>query len=406
VTGEDRAGPLPRFGVATISARARLPMARVIAASLQRWNPGVPCFVLLADEPGEGAIAADEPFELLLARDLGVPGFERLAFRSEREELSYALTPYLLRHLLAREELDAVVFLKQESLVVGDLAPVAAPLASSSVVLTPHLLTPLDGPDAVDRELLVSCAGIFNGGVLGVAAREPGPAFLDWWAERIGGRCVHDLAAGIHYEQRWLDHVPALFDDVHVLRDPVANVGHWNMRERRVEVEGDQVLVDGRRGSVVRFSGYEPEHPERVTKYHEHPSPAEIGGAAEVLERYRAALLAAGHAAALTEPYAYDRFADGVAIPALARDLYRDLDDDEAAAFGDPFASGPGTFRAWLEEPMSSGEGPVITRLWDIIWRRRVDVQAVMPDHLGADREAFAVWHTTGRREHGVPDEL
>jgi hypothetical protein len=379
-------------------------MARVIAQSLRRWNPGVPCFVLLADEPGDEA--AEEPFELLVAADLGISGFERLAFRSEREELSYALTPHLLRHLLRRDELDAVVFLKQESLVVGDLAPIVRPLTSAAVVLTPHLLDPLEGPDAIERELLVSCAGIFNGGVLGVAASDPGPAFLDWWAGRIGERCVHDLAAGIHYEQRWLDHVPSLFDRVHVLRDPVANVGHWNMRERRVELAGDQVLVDGRPGSVVRFSGYEPEHPERVTKYHEHPVPAEIGGAAAVLERYRDALLAAGHAAAVTAPYGYDRFADGVAIPALARELYRDLGDDEAAAFGDPFASGPGTFRAWLEEPMGTGEEPVITRLWDVVWHLRADVQAAMPDHLGADRAAFAVWHETGRREHGVPDEL
>ncbi len=234
------------------------------------------------------------PFELLVAADLGIPGFERLAFRSEREELSYALTPHLLRHLLRRDELDAVVFLKQESLVVGDLAPIVGPLASSAVVLTPHLLEPLDGPDAVDRELLVSCAGIYNGGVVGVAAREPGPAFLDWWAARIGENCVHDLAAGLHYEQRWLDHVPALFDPVHVLRDPAAHVGHWNMRERRVELVGDEVFVDDTRGSVVRFSGYEPEHPGRVTKYSEQPTPAQIGGAAQVLWQYHGELLAAG----------------------------------------------------------------------------------------------------------------
>ncbi len=55
---------------------------------------------------------------------------------------------------------------------------------------------------------------------------------------------------------------------------------------------------------------------------------------------------------------------------------------------------------------MGAGE-PVITRLWDVIWRMRADVQSAMPDHLGADRAAYANWHvTSGRREHGVPDEL
>jgi len=396
----------PRYAVATIGARARLPMARVIATSLQRWNPGVPCVVLLADEPGDEEDVAGEPFELLVAAHLGIPGFERLAFGCEREELSYALTPHLLRHLLRREELDAVVFLKQESLVVGDLAPIAEPLAGAAVVLTPHLLTPLGGEDGAERERRITVAGIFNGGVVGVADRGAGPRFLDWWADRIGYDCVFDPEAGLHYEQRWLDHAPALFDDVHVLRDPVANVGHWNMLERRVEIAGDAVLVDGRPGSVVRFSGYDPERPGRVTRYVDDPLPSQIGGAAQVMERYRAALLAAGHEAASSAPYAYGRFADGVEIPRLARELYRGF-GEAAAAFGDPFATGRGTFRAWLDEPLGSSEGPAVTRLWDAVWRRRADLREAMPDHLGADRRAFADWVSAwGRREHEVSDRL
>ncbi len=391
---------MPRWGVATICDRSRLPMARVIASSLRRHNPDVPCVVLLADAPADGA--AEAAFDLLLAEDLGVPGFQRIAFRCEREELSYALTPHLLRHLLGRGDLDAVLFLKQESLVVGDLEPLVAPLRDAGVVLTPHLLQPLQGPAGAERERLVSCAGVFNAGVVGVARREPGPAFLDWWAERIGDVCVHDIPAGLHYEQRWLDLAPALFDGVRILRDPAANVGHWSMPEHAVTVDGEAVLVDGRPGRVVRFSGYEPEHPDRVTRYLEHPTRAEIGGAAAVLDAYREALLAAGHAEAAGAEYAYARFADGVQVPRIARELHRDL-GDEAERFGDPFATGPGSFREWLREPL--GEGPPVTRLWDAVWRRRADLQASMPDHLGADRRAFAAWpRTSGMAEYGVQD--
>ncbi len=395
-----------RYAVATICAGARLPMARVIAASARRCNPEVPCFVLLADEPGPGVDPEAEPFELMVASQLGLPHFRRMAFRCEREELSYALTPHLLRRLLDREDLDAVVFLKQETLVVGDLEAVAGPLRAAGVVLTPHLLAPLRGPDAVARELVICRAGIYNGGVIGVADRDPGPAFLDWWADRIGDSCVLDIAAGLHYEQRWLDHVPALFDGVHVLKDVGVNVGHWNMRERQVQVAGDTVLVDGVPGSVVRFSGYEPERPERATKYQDHPTIAEIGGAAAVFERYRAELLAAGHHAAAAAPYAYGCFADGVPIPALARELHRELGPG-AEAFGDPFVPGPGTFRAWLEAPIGTGAAPSISRLWDAVWRRRADLQAAFPDHLGADGHAFSAWRESfGRDEHQIADGL
>ena len=393
---------MPRWCVATISARARLPEARVIAASLRRHHPEVPCVVLLADEPDAGGVAVGEDVEVLVAADLGIPGFRRLAFRCEREELSYALTPHLLRHLLRREEVDAVLFLKQESLVIGDLTGLAAPPGGAGIVLTPHLTGPLDGADALERERLISCSGIYNGGVLGVTSREPGPAFLDWWAARIGDLCVNDVPAGLHFEQRWLDLVPALFDPVEIVREPVANVGHWNMTEHAVALEGDTVTVDGRPGRVVRFSGHDPTRPDRVTRHREHPTRAAIGGAAAVLDRYDEALLAAGHAEAQRAPYAFAQFADGVPIPPIARTIHRELGDG-ADRFGDPFATGPGTFRAWLAEPL--GEGPQVTRLWDLIWRRRPDLQAAMPDHLGADRAALAAWpSTSGREEYGVSD--
>lgn len=62
----------------------------------------------------------------------------------------------------------------------------------------------------------------------------------------------------MHYEQRWLDLVPAYFDDVSVIRDPGANIGHWNLPER---------LSDERR--LFRFSGLDPDRPDRVTVYSE-----------------------------------------------------------------------------------------------------------------------------------------
>jgi hypothetical protein len=191
-----------------------------------------------------------------------------------------------------------------------------------------------------------------------------------------------------------------------VLRDRAANVGHWNMRERRVSVDDERVLVDGAPGCLVRFSGFDPADPGRVTRYAEHPTRAEIGGAAAVLDRYREALLAAGHEDAQRRAYSFGAFDDGVAIPQIARDVHRDL-GTRAASFGDPFATGPQSFRAWIGEPVTRGEGPDITRLWQSIWRRRPDLQRALPDPLGTDRAAFAAWPgTSGRREHGVPDEL
>ena len=53
------------WAACTIAAKARLPSARVVARSFAEHHPGVPCFVLLADEVEGCFDPAAEPYDLL-----------------------------------------------------------------------------------------------------------------------------------------------------------------------------------------------------------------------------------------------------------------------------------------------------------------------------------------------------
>ena len=82
-------------------------------------------------------------------------------------------------------------------------------------------------------------------------------------------------------------------------------------------------------------------------------------------------------------------------IPPLVRALYDELGGER---FGDPFAVGPGSFAAWLREPVDAC-WPAVSRLWMELHMRRADLRAAYPDPLGADRFAFAHWtRETGAR--------
>ena len=56
---------MARIAAATIAAKSFLPYARVVAASFREHHPGVPFFVLLADEVDGCFDPTAEPFELL-----------------------------------------------------------------------------------------------------------------------------------------------------------------------------------------------------------------------------------------------------------------------------------------------------------------------------------------------------
>jgi hypothetical protein len=383
----------------TIVAKPELAHARVTAASFAAQHPDIPFVVALTDAVDGCFDPANEPFELVELASLPFAGNADLRFRYQRLQLSYAATPFVFAHLLGRG-FDRLLFFKQESLVLGSQERPLGLLDEHAIVLTPHLLEPLDGPEAVRRELDVLLAGAYNLGFLALADKPPTHAFLAWWQERLRTHCRHAVGDGMHWEQRWADLVPGMFDGVHVLRDATANVGHWSLPERVITFDGDTVLVDGRPLRLFRFSGYDLDRPEQATRYTDRVRVS--GAVADVFARYRAALAEAGHATTRTWPYAYDRFDNGVAVPDAARRLHAEL-GDAAARFGDPFVTaGPSSFWRWL----TTGDEalPAISRLWAWVLRQRPDVQAAYPRPGAEDRDGFVAWAAMhGHREHAVP---
>lgn len=392
--------------VGTVVARNYLPFARVLARSLAAHHPEVPLFVLMADEPG-GAFGPEvEPFRTVPLAAVGIPELRRFVFRYTRQQVIVAAKPYLLRWLLDHG-FERAVFLDADILVLGDLGPLLAPAGARSILLTPHLLSPPVGPDRFARELAVLQAGVYNGGFVAVSGSASARDFLGWWQDRLFRHCQHAVAEGLHYDQRWLDLVPTLFDEVAVIHDPGANVAYWNLPERKVEVRGEAVSVDGRPGRFFHFSGFDPDQSEIVTRYSQLVTTADVGEAAPLFARYATLLLEAGWRETRAWPYAYDRFDDGTAIPDLARRLYGEL-GETAAAFADPFrTAGEASFCQWLDQPVDrvTRTSHKVTRLWLAVHGARPDVQRAFPDPLGADRKAFLAWATRyGAREHGIPE--
>jgi hypothetical protein len=393
-----------RFAGATIVAKSMLPRARVIARSFAEHHPTAPFFVLLADEVDGYFDPEQEAYELLLLRDLDLPDRARFRFSHPQQRLSYAATPYLIATLLDRGY-EHVVFIKQESLVLGDLRESVSTLPPGGIALTPHILAPLSADDVTERELTILLAGTFNGGFVAVAEGEASRNFLKWWQERVYSHCLYEVAAGMHYEQRWLDLVPGYFETT-VLHDPGLNVGHWNLPERHITVTNGTVYADGRRCRLFRFSGYDPDRPKSATSYFYTPrlEVSRLGDAAIVFERYRKALLAAGWAETRSWPYAYHCFDNGVAIPDLVRDIYAGLPDAER--FGDPFEThGPTSFFSWLTASARNQKGP--SHLWYSVYQRRADLQSAFPDVFGRHRAAFRRWtQASAAAEYGIPEEL
>jgi len=145
-------------------------------------------------------------------------------------ELSTAIKGIVLNILLSRSDCESVLYFDPDVAIFSELPELSQAFANSSILLTPHLTTPEETERGiVDNELCALKHGTYNIGFLGVKNSTVGHEFSDWWSARLISYCYDDIPSGIFTDQRWVDLVPGLFPEVHVLRSErlEADPNHW-----------------------------------------------------------------------------------------------------------------------------------------------------------------------------------
>jgi hypothetical protein len=325
----------------------------VLFASLRRFHPDWELVALITDEPPPGFQfdPAREPFDrAVFARDLGLPAFESWLFMHDVVEACTAVKGPFLRQA-CESGVDAVIYLDPDTALLGSLDPLAAWFETSDILLTPHLTEPNETTAAIlDNELSASRTGIFNLGFLAVRTEGEGARFARWWDARLRAYCYDDIPNGLFVDQRWCDHVPALFDKVKVIRDPGYNVASWNLSSRIVEIGKDGTITVN--GVPLRFWHFTKlgEVGDAMTRRYA----GENYPVYEIWSWYKREVAAATEPAIPPDWWAYGRYADGAPVEKAHRVLYRESPMLQAN-FPRPFDAGEGSYRAWLQAHGSDG---------------------------------------------------
>lgn len=386
----------------TIVANNYLAFARVLAESFLSYHSGR--FVtLVVDKPSTGASYAELPGEVYFASDLEIPRFSSMAFRYDVLELSTAVKPFLLRRLLA-DGAQQVLYLDPDILVLDSLEPLYELLSTNAVVLTPHLLRPVDD-DSLPGEKEILRSGIFNLGFIGVSREAEACGFLTWWGKRMETFCLHDVQSGLFVDQRWLDLASCFFDSIGVVRDSAYNVAYWNVFQRDVRHDASGWTVDGRPLRFFHFSGLELERPHELSKYQNRMILREGHPVLDLVLLYRKLLEQAGYHALRHLPYGYATFDNGSRIHPAMRRALRDQ-DPEANQFPDPFCTeGDESFWEWLWQPSPASRAG-LPRVIVAMTGADSGIADVLPNRLDHDADLLISWlHEEGFEQVGC-DEL
>ncbi|HEY1014642.1 MAG TPA: glycosyltransferase family 4 protein, partial [Herpetosiphonaceae bacterium] len=373
--------------VCTIVAKNYVAAARTLMRSIQELRADLLCVALLVDTPDGYIDAAQEPFALIQADELAIPRWRHFAMKYDIMELSTAVKPFFLAALFERFAARKVIYFDPDILVTGSLDQLLELLDDHQIILTPHILEPLDD-DRAPGELDFLRVGTYNLGFLALARSPAADALLAWWQRKLYHDCTCEIERGLFVDQHWMDLAPSLFAGVHVLRDPGYNVAYWNMKTRELRAGAAGYLVNGRPLIFMHFSGFRVDDPGSVSI---HQNRFVLGDLSESYQAcfadYRRRLIDNGYHATRNWPYAYGAFSDGLAVTPPLRACLRERDRD-GERWPDPSELGAASFRAWAAAPEDGALSPYALALHQL----HPYLQRAFPDPRGRDHDDYAGW--------------
>jgi glycosyltransferase involved in cell wall biosynthesis len=393
----------------TIVARNYFPAARLLARSFLDNHPGSSFTVLLLD--GSEQDESGEGFDVLSPYEIGIERAEvhTMAMIYDVKEFATAVKPWLLKTLLSRGSADSVVYFDPDIEIFASLDDIDDLAREHSIVLTPHMMTPLPMDGLLPDDLMILQAGTFNLGFIAVG--QGAGEFLDWWSAKLARDCLVAIDRGQFVDQRWVDFVPVLFDHT-VLRDPAYNVAYWNLHERRLRWTGEQYEVAESPLRFFHFSGFDPTKPDVLSTHlgawarirlSDHPDLARI------CSEYARRVIDLGYIQHKDLPYRFDSLEHEIPVDPRMRKIYREALKAYERGRGDgppdPFDPAlAGSFLEWLREPTGPGG---LSRYLFALYCDRIDMQAAFPLVRNIHRRGFLHWAATaGRHQEKIPREL
>lgn len=140
-----------------------------------------------------------------------------------KDKLRWALKPVFLTFLLRKY--SKVIYVDNDIFFFNDFSFLFEKLEKKAVLLTPHFYeaNTQKNQNWLEANFRV---GLYNAGFIGVNSKAI--PFLNWWANC----CLYNIKKaywrGLFDDQKYLDLVPVLFDDVEIIKHRGCNLAGWN----------------------------------------------------------------------------------------------------------------------------------------------------------------------------------
>ena len=222
----------------TICSNNYLAQAKVLGDSLQKVNPNYNFKIFLCDK-FDAAINYNTIGHEVIEIESFAPEISDLAEKYHIIELNTAMKPRVIEFLFEYLKAEKVVYLDPDIFVNHSLSELENYLDHYSILLTPHVNTPIPLDGMQPSESLFLNYGIYNLGFIALQNDENSNALVKWWKNTTYTQGFVSVCNGLFVDQLPMNLAPLFFKGVKILREMGYNMAPWNLHERKLSFRSD-----------------------------------------------------------------------------------------------------------------------------------------------------------------------
>ncbi len=292
----------------TICSNNYIPQASTMLKTWSKYHPeAITKLVLLDTYHFDSKLYENlEGTEIIPVADMNIKEFDKLALKYNIVELSTAIKPDSFIYLFEKYEPDAIIYFDPDIMFTGRCGELLDKLETSDIILTPHMITPVDDgffPSDVD----ILKGGVYNLGFGAFARYNSVKKILTWWRDRLHKYAFADFSKNLFTDQLWMDYLPCYYDNYHILKHPGYNVANWNLHERNITLnsESKYTVSNIYEMKFFHFSGYRYNTPGTISWYHTRYKLEDSMGLKKLFEEYHKNLKEANYELYVNTPCTY-----------------------------------------------------------------------------------------------------
>jgi hypothetical protein len=255
--------------VFTICSNNYLAKAKALGDSVLRYNSDYKFAICLCDKKNsEIDYSFLRPHLMFEVHALKIDKFKQMCNRYNIIELNTSVKPFVFNHLYKKfRDVEIIMYFDPDTYVFDKLQTIEDELKDSSILLTPHIYTPIEFDGKTPTEINFTRFGIYNLGFLATKRDENTFELLNWWMRRLETNCYTGGRKGIFVDQLPMNLAPIFFKKVKISNNWGLNMAPWNLHERVLTLSNDKYFVNNKYPLVLyHFSDYDPNKPDLLSK--------------------------------------------------------------------------------------------------------------------------------------------